>query len=84
MNKLDLIKLVASETGNPQQAVKEVVNSFLSNVKKSTLEEGKVSLSDFGTFRKNVSKERTGINPQTLESMQIASKTTIKFKASAN
>ena len=82
MNKNQLIKEVSRETGNPIEAVKEVVNTFLKKVSEATLSEGKVVLSEFGTFKKHVSKERIGRNPSTGAPLQIASKTTIKFKQS--
>ena len=82
MTKTQLIKEVSKETGNPIEAVKEVVNAFLSKVAEVTLSEGKVVLSEFGVFKKHVSKERIGRNPATGASLQIPSKTTIKFKVS--
>lgn len=82
MTKSQLIREVSRETGNPIQAVKEVVDAFLKKTAEVTLSEGKVVLSEFGVFKKHVSKERIGRNPSTGESLQIPSKTTIKFKAS--
>lgn len=82
MTKNQLIKEISKETGNPIEAVKEVVNTFLKKVSEATLEEGKVVLSEFGTFKKHVSKERIGRNPATGASLMIPSKTTVKFKAS--
>ena len=82
MTKTQLIKEVSKETGNPIEAVKEVVNAFLSKVAEVTLSEGKVVLSEFGVFKKHVSKERMGRNPATGASLMIPSKTTIKFKVS--
>lgn len=82
MTKSQLIREVSRETGNPIQAVKEVVDAFLKKTAEVTLSEGKVVLSEFGVFKKHVSKERIGRNPSTNTPMQIPSKTTIKFKAS--
>ena len=80
MTKSELIKEVAKATGNPQTAVKEVVNSFLQKVKEATLEEGKVVLPEFGVFKRYDSAERPGRNPLTNEKITLKAKTSIKFK----
>ena len=82
MNKSELIKTVAEKTSLTQAQSKEAVNTALDVIKEATLEEGKVSLAEFGTFKKHVSAERVGRNPNTGEVINLASKTSIKFKAS--
>jgi len=83
MNKSELIKLVAEKTNTPQNQAKEVIETFLSEVKRETLESGRMAIGGFGIFKKNISAERVGRNPQTGASVTIPSKTTIKFKESA-
>ncbi len=82
MNKSELIKTVAEKTSLTQAQAKEAVNTTLQVIKEATLEEGKVVLAEFGTFKKNVSAERVGRNPNTGETINLPEKTTIKFKAS--
>lgn len=84
MTKTDLIKLVAEKENVSQIVAKGVIETFLSEVKRETIESGRVALGGFGIFKKHVSKERNGRNPQTNESIVIPSKTSIKFKESAN
>ena len=52
MNKSELIKAVAEKTSLTQAQAKEAVNTALDVIKEATLEEGKVSLAEFGTFKK--------------------------------
>lgn len=82
MNKSELIKVVAEKTSLTQAQAKEAVNSALQTIKEATLEEGKVALAEFGTFKKHVSVAREGRNPSNGEIINLPSKTTIKFKAS--
>lgn len=83
MVKKDFVKRVSEEVGMTQKDVEAVFDSICKNTKKIVLEEGeKLSFIGLGTFRQNVSKAREGRNPQTGATIQIASKTTIKFKQS--
>ena len=82
MNKSELIKAVAEKTDLTQAQAKEAVNTALDVIKEATLSEGKVVLSEFGVFKKHVSAERVGRNPNTGEVINLPSKTSIKFKAS--
>ena len=83
MSKSELIKSVAEKTNASQIQVKEIVDLFLDVVKKETLESGRFAIGGFGIFKKYVSAERVGRNPQTGASVNIPSKTSIKFKESA-
>jgi DNA-binding protein HU-beta len=80
--KADLVKIVAKEVGLQNYITEQVITSFLKNVKEAVFEDGKVQLIQFGIFKVNVSNERNGRNPKTGEPIIIASKKTMKFKAS--
>lgn len=82
MTKSDLVKEVAKEVGETQIVTEKVVNAFLKSLETAVLEEGKVFLPKFGTFKLNVSKDRVGRNPATGAPVNIPSKKTIKFKQS--
>ena len=82
MNKSELIKLVAEQTGSTQLQTKDIVNCFLSNVKEVSLQKGKVALAEFGTFKRHDSPARKGRNPLSGAEVDIPAKTTFKFKAS--
>lgn len=81
MTKSELIKAVAEKTFLTQTQARDAVNTALQTIKEAVLIEGKIQLSDFGVFKKHESKERIGRNPQTGAPINIAAKTTIKFKS---
>jgi len=79
MNKKELIDKIAHETGKTLKETEGFLKSFL----KVTTEELKmgeeVRLVGFGTFKVMDRKERKGINPKTLESIDIPGKRVPKF-----
>lgn len=84
MNKAEFIDAIAEDSGISKADAKRAVDSFV-NVTKSVLKGGdKISLIGFGTFSVSDRPARTGRNPQTGESIQIAAKKVAKFKAGAD
>jgi len=83
MNKTELAKaIVADNSYNITQAcAEEMINSFISNVKKEVAAGNKVQLIGFGTFESAERAERTGRNPQTGAEMTIPACKVPKFKA---
>jgi len=84
MTKAELIKMVADKENVTQDVAKRIIESFLVEVKRETMNSGRLALGGFGVFKKNVSKARNGRNPQTGAEIVIPSKTSMKFKESAN
>lgn len=82
MNKTDLIKSVAQETGVTQEVAKKVLNAGFATIQKATMESGRVAIDEFGVFKKHESAARTGRNPKTGDSVEIPAKTTMKFRPS--
>lgn len=80
MHKKELIKAIADETGLPQRAVDDVLQSFINKVKSETESGGKVQLIGFGSFSIKERAERTGRNPKTGESMTIPASKRLHFK----
>lgn len=82
MNKVELIEAVASKSEISKKDVEKVINAF-TNVVADTLVDGdKVQLVGFGTFDVVERAARTGRNPQTGETIEIAASKSPKFKAS--
>lgn len=81
MNKEELLNKIAEEAGITKAQAKAALDSFTDGVKSSLKQGGKVSLVGFGTFSKGHRAARTGRNPQTGASVEIAAKNTVKFKA---
>lgn len=83
MNKTDLIKNVAKETGLKTADVTKVIDTFFKEFSQ-TLREEEVSIKDFGTFKKCIQPARSCRNPQTGELINVPEKEVVKFKPSKN
>ena len=81
MNKSDVVRHVAEETGLTRSAAEAAVNSMLSCVAGSLARGETVSLLGFGTFGTRSRPARTGRNPRTGESLEISASTVATFKA---
>lgn len=82
MNKSDLIKSLAEESGIPQTKVKALVDSALHRIIAATGRGERVALADFGVFTVATRAERQGRNPATKQPMTIPAHRVVKFKAS--
>ena len=83
MNKTDLYKAVATQTGTKLDDVTKIVDTFFKEMSQSLREED-VAIKDFGTFKKATQSARIARNPRTGEEIQVPEKEVIKFKASKN
>jgi len=81
MTKADLIDSLASKAELPRQKAEEFVNGVFDGIIDGLKKGDKVNISGFGTFAVSQRKARTGRNPKTGETIQIASSRTAKFKA---
>lgn len=81
MTKADLIDSVASKVDLPKQKAEEIVNGVFDDIVAALKNGDKVNISGFGTFSISQRKARTGRNPKTGETIQIASSRAAKFKA---
>lgn len=83
LNKGELIDAVASATGESKRTVGDVLDSFINQVQNEVKAGNKVSLPGFGTFEKRHRNARTGRNPQTGETIQVAAADVPAFKPGA-
>lgn len=81
MTKADLIDSLASKGDLPKQKAEEIVNGLFDDIVAALKKGDKVNISGFGTFSVSERKARTGRNPKTGETIQIASSRAAKFKA---
>jgi DNA-binding protein HU-beta len=79
MNKQELIDAVASESGTSKMAAEEAINAVLNTISKEVAAGNAVQLIGFGTFGSGERAARTGRNPQTGETIDIAAAKTVKF-----
>ena len=83
MNKTELISAVAEKSGLSKADAKKAVDAFVDAVTEELKAGGKVALLGFGTFSVSEKAARTGINPRTKETIEIAARKVAKFKPGA-
>jgi DNA-binding protein HU-beta len=81
MTKAELIDSIANKAELPKQKAEEIVNGLFDDIVGALKSGDKVNISGFGTFSVSDRKARTGRNPKTGETIQIASSRAAKFKA---
>jgi DNA-binding protein HU-beta len=81
MNKQELVDAVASAVGISKSAAGDAVDAFVAVVTQAVVEGEGVQLVSFGTFSTGQRAARTGRNPRSGETLQIAAAKTVKFTA---
>ncbi len=80
MNKGELVASIADNAGLTQSQAEAALSATLEAIQGALKGGDSVSLVGFGTFSANQRDARTGRNPRTGETIQIAAKTVAKFK----
>ena len=80
MTKAELIESVASKVDLPRGIAERAVNTMFDEMTAALSTGDKVNISGFGTFSVSTRKARTGRNPKTGESIEIAASRAAKFK----
>ena len=81
MNKNELIAAVAEKAGLSKKDADAAVAAVIASVKDALAAGDKVQIFGFGTFEVRERAARTGLNPQTKATMQIAASKAPVFKA---
>lgn len=84
MNKAELVSAMAERSGLTKVDCKKAVDAFVESITAALKDGDKVALVGFGTFSVSERSARTGTNPLTKESIEIAAKKVVKFKAGAD
>ena len=80
MNKTELISALAEATGSSNKDAKNFLESFINIVQDQLAANNSVGILGFGTFKPKELPDRTGRNPQTGETVQIAASRKPEFK----
>lgn len=80
MTKADFIENIAAKSNLTKAAAERVLNAFLAAVEECLVEEGKLTLTGFGSFSVETRQARQGRNPRTGETLTIAEGKMIKFR----
>ncbi|WP_178338093.1 HU family DNA-binding protein [Candidatus Avelusimicrobium facis] len=83
MNKDDVIRHLTRHVLDKKQA-KISVDKVFEIIKHGLQRDGKVVISNFGTFHLKTALPVTRRNPKTGEKVQVPAKKKVRFKASAN
>ncbi len=83
MLKTELVAKVAENAGLSKTQADAAINALVETITEALVSGDKISLKGFGTFEVRERKARTGLNPKTLETIEIAASLTPAFKASS-
>lgn len=82
MTKSELIGQIAENAGISKSDADKAYDAIISAIKSGLKQDGNVPLTGLGTFKVTHRAARMGRNPSTGETIQIAAKNVLKFKAS--
>lgn len=81
MNRSELIDSVAQGSGLSKADAQRALDAMLETIQQTVAKGDRVALTGFGTFELRERAARTGRNPQTGETMQVAASKAPAFKA---
>lgn len=84
MNKTELVNAIAEKSGLSKVDAKKALDATIDAMTEALAAGDKIALVGFGTYSVVEKSERTGINPRTKETIQIAARKTVKFKQGAD
>ncbi|MFM0554695.1 HU family DNA-binding protein [Paraburkholderia sediminicola] len=79
MNKQELIDAVAASTGASKSATGEAIDAVIDAITHAVVAGKGVQLIGFGSFSQSTRAARTGRNPATGDTINIAAAKTVKF-----
>ena len=82
MTKTELIAITAEKTGLTKKDAEKAVSAALEAITAGLAAGNRVQLAGFGIFETKTRAARTGRNPKTNETIEIAASTSVAFKAS--
>lgn len=81
MKKSELVEAVAAATGLTKADATRAIDATFATITEALKEGNKVPLVGFGTFAVSKRAAREGRNPQTGETVKIAARNAVTFKA---
>ncbi len=83
MKKVELVEAVASKAGLTKADATRAIDGMIEVVTEALVKGDKVPLAGLGTFAVSRREARTGRNPRTGESVTIAARNAVTFKAAS-
>jgi len=81
MKKEDLIEALAGKLNESKAGAEKALSGVLDTIQEGLIRDGVVRLTGFGTFSVRTRGPRTGRNPRTGETIQLAGSKSVGFKA---
>jgi DNA-binding protein HU-beta len=81
MSKQQLVEMIAEKAGLTKADAARALDATMESVTEALKKGDKVSLVGFGTFATSKRDAREGRNPRTGETVKIAARTAVTFKA---
>ncbi len=81
MKKVELVEAVAKEAGLTKVDAAKAIDATFEEIKKALAKGDKLPLVGFGTFAVSKRSAREGRNPRTGETVKIAARKAVTFKA---
>ncbi len=81
MKKVELVEAVAEEAGLTKSDATKAIDAMLNTITKALADGDKIPLVGFGTFAVSKREAREGRNPRTGETVKIAARNAVTFKA---
>ena len=83
MKKTELVNAIAEKAQLSKADAKKALDAAIEAIGEALEKDDKVALIGFGTFAVSEKPARQGINPRTKETIEIAARKVVKFKAGA-
>ena len=81
MKKVELVEAIAEKAGLTKSDATKALDAFISTVTETLAKGDKIPLVGFGTFAVSKRSAREGRNPRTGETVKIAARNAVTFKA---
>lgn len=81
MKKTELIAAIAEQSGLSKKDAEKALSATIDTIVKTVAEGDKIQLTGFGTFEQRQRNARTGVDPRTGNSIEIAASKVPAFKA---
>ena len=81
MSKQQLVEMIAEKASLTKADAARALDATMESVTEALKKGEKVSLVGFGTFATSIREAREGRNPRTGETVKIAARTAVTFKA---
>ena len=82
LTKKDIINSIYMQLGYSKKLIENIIEDIFEVILESLMSEGKVKISNFGTFILRQKKSRIGRNPKTKKEAVISERNVIIFKPS--